>query len=54
MANFKTKDGKTVKFKSGSGRKKKSGLSAADRRKLSKAAKARPRHTRGKKKGQFK
>ena len=60
--SFKTKDGKTVKFNASSNgkkrttakRKSKSSMSAADRRKLSRAAKARPRFKSGPKKGQFK
>lgn len=54
MVSFKTKDGRTVSFKSSTmGRKKKSNMSAAARRKLSRAAKSRPRIKTGPRKGQF-
>ena len=53
MVSFTTKDGQRVSF-TASRKKKKSNMSAAQRRKLSRAAKARPRFKTGPKKGQFK
>ena len=54
MVFFKTKSGKKVSFKTKSKKGRKSGLSRAQRAKLSRAAKKRPRYKTGPKKGQFK